>query len=450
MRRMFRFALVSFLCFPGIVAAATVPFPDTEGTWFRYRESIAALQERGILEGYPDGTFRPKQTLNRAELLKIIFKGRSDVVPVQRRCFSDVNPDAWYAPYVCAAQRRGIVQGYSGGVFRPEQPVNTAEAVKMMLLAYGRQIDEPDGEHWYVPYTASLDETGILARSSYLPWSPLSRERAADLLYRVLRYDEDRTLLSRSAGCGTAYAAAPGTLQVQGRQRTYELNVPKQYQIDMPAPLILAFHGRTNSAAQVRAYYGLDRAASDAFIAYPAAMQHDTGTYHWSDPGDRAGELRDIAYFDALVEDMANRYCIDLDRIFVAGHSLGGWFANSVACIRGDVVRASASVGGSSVITECAGPSAALIAHNPNDRMASFTASELTRDLRLEVNACPADASPAQLRSLQCVQYVPCSAGNPVLWCPHEQDYDPRGNYYPHTWPTDFGDTIARFFASLD
>ena len=108
-------------------------------------------------------------------------------------------------------------------------------------------------------------------------------------------------------------------------------------------PLIVAFHGRTNSNEQVRSYYRLDREITDAFIVYPAALSNGNGTFSWSDGTNKPSEFRDIAFFDAIVERLSKEYCIDMERIFVVGHSLGAWFSNSLACVRGDVIRASAT-----------------------------------------------------------------------------------------------------------
>lgn len=443
--------LMSMLLQIAPAAAAPVPFSDMDDSWFAYREAVQALKDRDVIDGYDDGTFRPKDTINRAELLKIVFRGKSDATPVGRRCFSDVNPDRWFAPYVCAAKRRGIVQGYANGTFRAESVVNMAEAIKIVLGAYDMHRTETSGEHWYDPYTSYLDEEGILDSASYLPWQELTRERAADLLWRVLRYAEEREVARNSAGCGKAVPShVPDTVRVGDTNRDVLVTIPSSYTSHTPLSLVVAFHGRTNSNEMVRRYYGLDRAMKQSIVVYPAGLPKGNGSYSWSDPGDAPDRLRDIAFFDAIVETLSGLYCVDMDRIFVVGHSLGAWMANSVACARGDVVRGSATVGGDSAQGKpCSGPVAALIAHNPDDRLASFAATTRTLDQRLEGNVCGTEKTPAEPRSLLCEAVSSCGE-NTVLWCPHEQDTDERGVYYPHLWPQGMGEIIAAFFASLD
>ncbi len=442
--------VTSFFCsnLPTGFAQTAVPFPDTQDTWFRYRDAISGLQERGIIGGYPDGTFRPDAPINRAELLKIVFKGHT-LTAANRRCFSDINPDAWYAPYVCTAERRGIIDGYPDGTYKPEQTVNFAEAIKIILRAYGREITEEGGANWFAPYVKELDDNDILPKHAYIPWDTLTRARAADLIWRVIRYDEEGIVFRFSPGCGRAPPSQIAmSLQVEGQERKFLTTIPESYIYHDPIPLVVAFHGRTNSNEEVRAYYKLDSNIRDAVIVYPAALSNGNGSYSWADAGDGATQLRDIAFFDALVSFISEKYCIDMDQLFVVGHSLGAWFSNSVACVRGDVIRASATVGGDSIMTNCAGPSAAMIIHNPSDTLAPFSGSVRNREQRVKENACSWETVPVEPQAFKCVSHGEC-ADNPVLFCPHENDIDGRGQYYPHNWPRDTGKFIADFFQSL-
>ncbi len=439
----------------GLVAAAPaiaapLPFPDMEWTWYRTREAVDYLRTAGVISGYPDGTFRPRDTINRAEFIKIVFAGKGGNAPSTTNCFTDVPADAWYAPYVCAAKNRKVVNGYRDGSFRPEEPVNTAEALKMLLLAYGRDLSDDTGEQWYEPYVAELDRTGILPRSSFLPWEPLTRERAADLLWRVLRYDQERIQPSLSPGCGKAPPkSAPTTVIVNEVERSFLLTLPKEYKSHDPYPLIVAFHGRTNPNTMVRQYFGLDRSMIDSFIVYPAALSNGKGAFSWADPADKGLNIRDVKLFDAIVEELALNYCLDMDEIRTVGHSLGAWMANTVACARGGIVQASATVGGDGVLGDCPSPAAALVSHHPKDTLAPYDATVRQRDLRLQENGCPQNpVSDGAADGLNCVTYAGCTAG-PVVWCPHSVDTDERGEYYPHTWPKSFTARIKAFFGSL-
>ncbi|OGJ66937.1 hypothetical protein A3B61_01355 [Candidatus Peribacteria bacterium RIFCSPLOWO2_01_FULL_53_10] len=440
----FATVIISLLPTSGL-SAVPLPFPDMEQSWYGYRDSVSYLQKKGSISGYSDGLFHPKDTVNRAEFLKLVFRSRGTPEPVTGECFADVPADAWFAPFVCAAKRRGIIRGYDVGsrtLFKPEQPIVFAEAVKMAVLAYGSEISEGSGEYWYKPYVADLDRQHILRSSSYIPWAPISRERAADLIARFVRHTEDRIIANHSPGCGKTERNAATTLTVGGVERSYLLTKPARYESTTPAPLIIAFHGRTNSNEQVRKYFGLDRSADGYFIAYPAAIPNAAYTsFSWSDP-------RDIAFFDVIVQEIAESTCIDMDRIFVAGHSLGAWFSNTVACVRGGVVRASATVGGSTTQKNCAGPSAALILNNPKDASSSHTAAAAMRDIRLQANACGGRSNSTDPEALSCMLYEDCPE-NPVVWCPHTIDTERDGTYYPHVWPKGAAEAMVKFFDGL-
>ena len=185
---------------------------------------------------------------------------------------------------------------------------------------------------------------------------------------------------NRTAGCGLAAPTAlPSRLNVGGRVRDFITVVPADYRPDRAYPLVVAFHGRTNSSTQARAYFGLETAMPDTIFVYPSGLRSG-GSYTWSDPGDPPDALRDYAFFDDIVRVMSVGYCLEPNRVFVVGHSLGAWFANSLACARAGVVRAVASLGGGVGAESCRGQVAAMILHNPNDRLVPVAQGEAARD----------------------------------------------------------------------
>lgn len=102
------------------------------------RQVIYTAVDEGIVDGYDDGTFRPDDSINRAEALKILMLAAAPE-PLsdpffQVPDFPDVEPDQWFAPYVQLAAEYGIVEGYDDGLFHPERPITRAEAGKIMLL----------------------------------------------------------------------------------------------------------------------------------------------------------------------------------------------------------------------------------------------------------------------------------------------------------------------------
>ncbi len=255
-----------------------------------------------------------------------------------------------------------------------------------------------------------------------------------------------------SAGCGkTPPREAPASIAVDGRQRDLITAIPEAYDRRKPHDLIVAFHGLTNSNADVRRYYNLERNAHRPTVfVYPSGLPAGGGRRSWSDPGDPAAALRDYALFDAIVAHIEGAYCIDRSRVFAVGHSLGAWFVNSLGCARGRDLRATGTVAGGISPSECTGPVAAVVLHNPNDRLVDFARGEEVLDLLLRRNSLAEPDQPEPgAEDLNCIRYGEADHRNPVLWCAHTRDRTRAGRYYPHQWPAETGSLIMAFFDGL-
>jgi len=112
---------------------ADAPMNEGADTAFKRRIIYSAVHY-GFVDGYEDGSFRPDAPVNRAEALKILnlAAGLQELEGSTVVSFSDVFPEDWFTPYVKAAASREIVQGYSDGTFRPSNPITRAEAAKIV------------------------------------------------------------------------------------------------------------------------------------------------------------------------------------------------------------------------------------------------------------------------------------------------------------------------------
>lgn len=164
-------------------AQDTVDLSDVSGT--TYEVAINYLVGEGVLEGYPDGTYKPNQTINRAELLKIILEASdTDTSTASNSCFPDVMGDDWYVKYVCAAQAAGIVEGYPDGTFKPAQTVNFVEALKITLLGYGLNTGSAT-EPWYKQYVDTASGYNMIPLAINAFGQDLSRGEMADMITRL-------------------------------------------------------------------------------------------------------------------------------------------------------------------------------------------------------------------------------------------------------------------------
>lgn len=106
-----------------------------EGEWFNV--AVSTLSNAGILNGYPDGTFKPGRAITRAELAKVIALFAELTEGTVR--FRDVR-DHWARAYIELAAGNGWIYGYPDGTFRPDNPLNRAETVTMLNRVLERDV----------------------------------------------------------------------------------------------------------------------------------------------------------------------------------------------------------------------------------------------------------------------------------------------------------------------
>ncbi|MBL4693925.1 S-layer homology domain-containing protein [Candidatus Gracilibacteria bacterium] len=180
---------------------------DTKGVDYESCEAIAWATKWGIFSGYADGRFRPFQTINRAEVLKVILEAFGDgvsILPANGTSlgFADVEPLAWYMPYMRTAQIHGMLHGFGGtNDVRPYKDVNRVEFLKLAIEASDAftGFDIPSyGYSYYADVNASnpdqnwfLDYAGVaysydLFDGAYLNGGAgVTRAEVATVLYKM-------------------------------------------------------------------------------------------------------------------------------------------------------------------------------------------------------------------------------------------------------------------------
>ena len=116
---------------------STAPFNDTPlGEW--YTPYVAKAANLEIVEGYEDGNFRPGNMVNRAEALKILLLAKGVDVEgydlSSATSFSDVSESIWYAVYVAYAVDNELIEGYEDGTFKGANDILRAEIAKLTVM----------------------------------------------------------------------------------------------------------------------------------------------------------------------------------------------------------------------------------------------------------------------------------------------------------------------------
>jgi len=159
--------------------------------------AIEYLKEKGVLNGYPDGTFRPDNTINRAEFLKVVLLlFKKNLVNTASLNFSDTEKDAWYLPYLNTATSLGVISGYPDGTFKPAQTVNKVEAMKIILKTSGKTLpanpsispfSDTSLDSWYINYVQFFKDKLLDlgdGQGSLWPDKKMTRVEIAEYLYK--------------------------------------------------------------------------------------------------------------------------------------------------------------------------------------------------------------------------------------------------------------------------
>lgn len=109
-----------------------------------YSYQVERLNSAGIVNGYSDDSFRPGNTITRAEFTKTVVNAYYDATDINNCIilnglqnsptifYPDVSKQNIFAKYICVAQTNNVIKGYSDGNFYPELPITMAEAIKII------------------------------------------------------------------------------------------------------------------------------------------------------------------------------------------------------------------------------------------------------------------------------------------------------------------------------
>ena len=115
-------------------------FTDVPADHWAYRDLCTAVEE-GWIKGCPDGSFLPGDCVTRAQFVTMLARMSGDALPaVEERPFPDVPTDQYYAASVAWAVRSGIINGYPDGTFGPDDTI-TREQMAHIMTAYLKHLN---------------------------------------------------------------------------------------------------------------------------------------------------------------------------------------------------------------------------------------------------------------------------------------------------------------------
>ena len=172
-----------------------LPFTDLEEDHWA-QEFIKDLVSRGLLNGYPDGSFRPDNKITRAELAKVIVETLGLEKGGKTTSFTDLSKEHWAYEDVAAAAEAGLLKGYTDGSIRPDAELSRAELAVVLIRAYtfekgSKEVLFTDitEKHWAYEEVMKLASNSIIngyKDNSFRPNDSVSRAEFATMLSRTL------------------------------------------------------------------------------------------------------------------------------------------------------------------------------------------------------------------------------------------------------------------------
>ena len=191
-------ALVMSLSLMATAGAASFPDVDAENP---YATAIEVLDGLKVFQGFEDGTFKPTDTLNRAQAAVLVYRIATGDVEnkyldnytyMQQSKFNDLDGYNWAKGYINYCQNAGIVVGTSATTFNPGAPVTGYQLMVMLLrtLGYGKAGEFTDPKGWELQTAAIAEREGLLKNVTGGDFgAPAPRQMVAEILFRGLLHD---------------------------------------------------------------------------------------------------------------------------------------------------------------------------------------------------------------------------------------------------------------------
>lgn len=160
-----------------------------------FHSDIVWMADSGYATGWPDGTFRPQESVTREAFIRFIYRmaGEPAVALPAASPFDDVEPDAPYYTAIVWAHKKGLAKGYSDGTFRPQESIQR-DAVAAFLYRYAKSprftntselSDISESEHrTAIRWLATMGITTGWPDGTFRPSLETTREATAAFLHR--------------------------------------------------------------------------------------------------------------------------------------------------------------------------------------------------------------------------------------------------------------------------
>ncbi len=180
-----------------VMSTGAASFTDQDEFSENYAEAAEVLTGMGVINGYEDGSFQPKDNITRAEVAAMIYRvATGDVdsghpgMTAGANYFTDVSEDDWYAGYVNYCADAGYIKGFEDNTFRADENVTGYQVLAMILRAVGYdKNNEFTGTNWTINVASTAMQQGLLKNvdSSVNLSAEAPRELVAEFIFQAIR-----------------------------------------------------------------------------------------------------------------------------------------------------------------------------------------------------------------------------------------------------------------------
>ena len=226
-----------------------------------------------------------------------------------------------------------------------------------------------------------------------------------------------------SAACnGAGMPDAKGAPYTTPGGRTYHVFTPTNYDASKTYPVVFAFHGWQTEGMPFESWFKMEESVNgEAFVVYPDAV----GGY-WDLNG-----TTDLVFFDEMVKQIGETYCIDPSHILGFGFSYGAYFMNTLGCARAGYVKAIVMGEGGFVNAPTCGRLPVFVTSRTNDTEEPPSHGKPGADAWSTRDRCTPGATQQGDAAYNCTSYTGCKLPGSVTYCEDTSSLADNPRYDP-------------------
>ncbi|MBQ3071950.1 MAG: DUF4886 domain-containing protein [Oscillospiraceae bacterium] len=230
--------LLAVLMLLGAFPLANAAFTDEGSIGETYKKAVDEISALGVIGGFTDGSFGPKQILTRAQAAKILcvmLEGaeKADALTKTETGFDDVPASHWAAKYVAYCVEKGVVAGVGDGKFDPDGKLTAAAFGKMLLVAYGADAAKFTGAEWMKNVQDSVGDAFLDYKAGNFDSRELSRQEAAQLAWNTLFAKEADEAATKDMASRPMPKSVPESIKIYSIGSSFSNNCVLGYLYEM-------------------------------------------------------------------------------------------------------------------------------------------------------------------------------------------------------------------------